>query len=162
MRLATAWLDRIDLKILSLLQQDGRLSNVELASRVALSPTPCLRRVKRLEDEGVIRFYRAELDKKSLGLGVTAFVCINIADHSPKATEQFLSAVEVIDEIVACHVLSGQYDFLLEVVTQTLDHYATVMLDRLGALPGVSALQTSFALRTTKTARRLPLGHLGL
>lgn len=158
---AAAWLDRIDLKILSLLQQDGRLSNVELAERVALSPTPCLRRVKRLEDEGVIAFYRAELDRRQLGLGVTAFVCINIGDHGPKATELFLSAVEAIDEIVTCHVLSGQFDFLLEVVTPTLDLYASVMLDRLGGLPGVSALQTSFALRTVKGARRLPLAHLG-
>ena len=154
-------LDRTDLKILSLLQQDGRLSNVELAQRVALSPTPCLRRVKRLEDDGVIAFYRAELDRKKLGLGVTAFVCINIAEHGPKATELFLTSVDAIDEIVTCHVLSGQFDFLLEVVTPTLDDYASVMLDRLGGLPGVSALQTSFALRTTKGARRLPLVQLG-
>ncbi|RZI63699.1 MAG: Lrp/AsnC family transcriptional regulator, partial [Variovorax sp.] len=105
--------------------------------------------------------YRAELDRKQLGLGVTAFVCINIGDHGPKATELFLSSVDAIDEIVTCHVLSGQFDFLLEVVTPTLDHYASVMLDRLGGLPGVSALQTSFALRTTKGARRLPLAHLG-
>lgn len=154
------WLDKIDIKILSVLQEDGRISNVELAERVALSPTPCLRRVKRLEDEGVIALYRAELDKRQLGLGVTAFVCINISDHGPKATEAFLSSVELIDEIVACHVLSGQFDFLLEVVTQNLDHYASVMLDRLGGLPGVSALQTSFALRSSKPYRRLPLGHL--
>lgn len=162
MKPPSAWLDRTDLKILSLLQQDGRLSNVELAERVALSPTPCLRRVKRLEEAGVIAFYRAELDRRQLGLGVTAFVCINIADHGPKATELFLSSVESIDEIVTCHVLSGQFDFLLEVVTPTLDHYASVMLDRLGGLPGVSALQTSFALRTIKAARRLPLAHLGI
>jgi Lrp/AsnC family transcriptional regulator, leucine-responsive regulatory protein len=159
--MTTSWMDRIDIKILAALQQDGRMSNVELAERVTLSPTPCLRRVKRLEEEGVIAFYRAELDKKQLGLGVTAFVCINIGDHGPKATEAFLSSVEMIDEIVACHVLSGQFDFLLEVVTQTLDHYASVMLDRLGGLPGVSALQTSFALRTTKVRRSLPLSQLG-
>ncbi|CAN5385952.1 Lrp/AsnC family transcriptional regulator [soil metagenome] len=161
MKPAASWLDRIDLRILSLLQQQGRLTNVELAERVALSPTPCLRRVKRLEDEGVIAFYRAELDRRQLGLGVTAFVFINIAEHGPKATELFLTSVDAIDEIVTCHVLSGQFDFLLEVVTPTLDHYASVMLDRLGGLPGVSALQTSFALRTVKAARRLPLAHIG-
>ncbi|MES2533162.1 MAG: Lrp/AsnC family transcriptional regulator [Pseudomonadota bacterium] len=160
MKPAASWLDRIDLRILSLLQQQGRLTNVELAERVALSPTPCLRRVKRLEDEGVIAFYRAELDRRQLGLGVTAFVFINIAEHGPKATELFLTSVDAIDEIVTCHVLSGQFDFLLEVVTPTLDHYASVMLDRLGGLPGVSALQTSFALRTVKPARRLPLVHI--
>lgn len=91
-------------------------------------------------------------------MGVTAFVYINISDHDSKSTESFLSSVELIDEIVACHVLSGQFDFLLEVVTKALDDYANVMLDRLGGLPGVSALQTSFALRTSKRHRRLPLG----
>lgn len=156
--MAADWLDKIDIKILSVLQEDGRISNVDLAERVSLSATPCLRRVKRLEDEGVIALYRAELDKRKLGLGVTAFVYINISDHDSKATESFLSSVELIDEIVACHVLSGQFDFLLEVVTKTLDDYANVMLDRLGGLPGVSALQTSFALRTSKRHRRLPLG----
>ncbi|MEO7853824.1 MAG: Lrp/AsnC family transcriptional regulator [Rubrivivax sp.] len=154
------WLDRIDVRILALLQQDGRMTNVELAERVALSPTPCLRRVKRLEEEGIISRYRAELEKSKLGLSVTAFVCVNIADHGPKATEAFLASVESIDEIVACHVLSGQFDFLLEVVTETLDHYAGVMLERLGGLPGISALQTSFALRTSKRGRVLPLSHL--
>jgi Lrp/AsnC family leucine-responsive transcriptional regulator len=158
--MASTWMDRIDVKILAELQRDGRISNVELAERVTLSPTPCLRRVKRLEDEGVIAFYRAELDKKQLGLGVTAFVFINISDHGPKATEAFLSNVELIDEIVTCHVLSGQFDFLLEVATETLEHYASVMLDRLGGLPGVSALQTSFALRTVKRQRILPLAQL--
>lgn len=154
-------LDRIDLRILGLLQAHGRMPNVELAERVALSPTPCLRRVKRLEDAGVIALYRAELDRRRLGLGVTAFVCINIGDHGPKATTRFLDTVATIDEIVACHVLSGQFDFLLEVVTETLDHYASVMLDRLGGLPGVTSLQTSFALRSSKPHRRLPLDHLG-
>lgn len=155
------WMDRIDVRILDVLQAEGHVSNVDLAQRVALSPTPCLRRVKRLEAEGVITGYRAELDRRSIGLGVTAFVHINIDKHGPEVTRTFLAAVEAIDEVIACHALTGRFDFLLEVVTGTMDEYADVMLDRLGGLPGVSAIQTSFSLRSTKRRRKLPLGHLG-
>ncbi len=154
-------IDRIDARILAVLQAEGRISNVELAERVALSPTPCLRRVKRLEEAGAITGYRAELDRKKVGLGVTAFVHINIDKHGPETTRKFLAAVEAIDEVVACHALTGRFDFLLEVVTGTMDEYANVMLDRLGGLPNVSAIQTSFCLRSTKRGHRVPLGHLG-
>ena len=154
-------IDRIDARILAVLQAEGRISNVELAERVALSPTPCLRRVKRLEEAGAITGYRAELDRKKVGLGVTAFVHINIDKHGPETTRKFLAAVEAIDEVVACHALTGRFDFLLEVVTGTMDEYANVMLDRLGGLPNVSAIQTSFCLRSTKRRHQVPLGHLG-
>lgn len=154
-------LDRTDVRILAILQREGRISNVELAERVALSPTPCLRRVKRLEDEGLIARYRAELDRRALGLGVTAFVYVNIDKHGPEATKAFLDAVLAIEQIISCHVLTGTFDFLLEVVTPTLDEYANVMLERLGGLPGVNALQTSFALRSVKRGQDLPLAHLG-
>lgn len=158
--MAADWLDRIDVKILGVLQQEGRTSNVELANRVALSPTPCLRRVKRLEEEGLIVRYRAELDRRELGLGVTAFVFVNIDKHDPDTTRAFIDAVEAMDQIISCHVLTGAFDFLLEVVTPTLDEYASVMLDKLGGLPGVSALQSTFALRTVKRGQDLPLGQL--
>lgn len=104
--------------------------------------------------------YRAELDRRALGLGVTAFVFVNIERHGPRATQAFVDAALAIDQIVACHVLSGSYDFLLEVVARSLDDYADVMLARLGGLPGVSGLQTSFALRTLKQGPTLPLSHL--
>jgi len=156
----TDWLDRTDVKLLAILQAEGRISNVELAERVALSPTPCLRRVKRLEDAGLIARYRAELDRRAIGLGVTAFVYVNIDNHGPAATQAVIAATEGIPQIIACHVLTGAFDFMLEVVTPTLDDYANVMLDRLGGLPGVSALQTSFALRSIRSGRELPLGHL--
>lgn len=154
------WLDRIDVKLLAILQVEGRISNVELAERVALSPTPCMRRVKRLEDAGLIRRYRAELDRRAIGLGVTAFVYVNIDSHGPAATRAFITATERIDQIIACHVLTGAFDFMLEVVTPTLDEYANVMLDRLGGLPGVAALQTCFALRTIRNGQDLPLSHM--
>ena len=158
--MGTDWLDRTDVKLLAILQAEGRISNVELAERVALSPTPCLRRVKRLEEAGLITRYRAELDRRAIGLGVTAFIYVNIDDHGPAATQAFITATEGIAQIVACHVLTGSFDFMLEVVTPTLDDYAQVMLDRLGGLPGVSALQTCFALRSIRRGQDLPLGHL--
>lgn len=153
-------LDRIDLGILDALQRDGRLSNVDLAAKVALSPTPCLRRVKHLEEEGIISSYRAQLNRNRIGLGITAFVHVNLEYHGPQATKAFIAAVSGIDEIVSCHIVTGAFDFLLEVVTPSLEDYSNVMLDRLGGLPGVKALQTSFALRSTKDRERLPLGHL--
>lgn len=153
-------LDRTDLRILELLQRDGRLSNVELAEKVALSPTPCLRRVKRLEDEGVIECYQARLNRSRVGLGITAFVHINLERHGPLVTKAFLVGTEAIDEIVSCHAVTGAFDFLLEVVTPTLEDYSNVMLERLGGLPGVKALQTSFALRSTKSGQEMPLTHL--
>lgn len=153
-------LDRIDIKILNFLQEDGHLSNVDLAAKIALSPTPCLRRVKRLEEEGVIERYRAQLNRTKVGLAITAFVHINLDKHGPQATKEFLSSVAAIDEIVSCHVVTGPFDYLLEVVTPTLEDYSNVMLGRLGGLPGVKSLQTSFALRSTKCRQRLPLTHL--
>lgn len=153
-------LDRIDQRILAVLQREGRISNVDLAERVALSPTPCLRRVKRLEEQGVIAGYRAELDRRALDLGVTAFVFINIERHGPASTQDFTAAALAIDQVVACHVLSGSFDFLLEVVACSLDDYAKVMLERLGGLPGVNSLQSCFALRTLKQGTELPLSHL--
>ena len=137
------------------------MSNVDLADRVALSPTPCLRRVKRLEGEGIIERYRAELNREKLGFGITAFVHVNIERHTPEATRRFVDSVNKIDEVVGCHILTGSFDFLLEVVAETLEAYSTVMLERLGALPGVSALQTSFALKSTKRGQALPLHHPG-
>lgn len=158
--MATDWLDRTDVKILSILQAEGRISNVELADRVALSPTPCLRRVKRMEEAGLIVRYSAELNRREIGLGVTAFIYVNIERHGPKATKAFIVATEAIPQIIACHALTGTFDFMLEVVTPTLDDYANIMLEQLGGLPGVAALQTCFALRTIKRGQDLPLMHL--
>ena len=155
-----SWIDRTDVRILDLLQREGRVSNVELAERIALSPTPCLRRVKRLEQDGLIACYRAELNRKKIGFGVTAFVHVNIDKHGQEATQAFLDAADAIEEIISCHILTGTFDFQLEVVAETLDAYSSVMLDRLGGMPGVTALQTSFALRSTKQGQLLPLEHL--
>ncbi|MDD5336274.1 MAG: Lrp/AsnC family transcriptional regulator [Rhodoferax sp.] len=153
-------LDRIDIRILEALQEDGRLSNVELAAKIALSPTPCLRRVKQLEQDGVIERYRAQLNRRKIGLAITAFVHINLNSHGPQAIKAFLAGVALIDEVVSCHGITGPIDFLLEVVAPSLEDYSNVTLGRLGGLPGVKALQTSFALRSTKDGHRLPLTQL--
>ncbi|MEO7057721.1 MAG: Lrp/AsnC family transcriptional regulator, partial [Caldimonas sp.] len=123
--------------------------------------TPCLRRVKRLEESGAITGYRAELDRGKVGLGVTAFVHVNLDKHGAETTRRFLAAVDAIDAVISCHALTGTFDFILEVVTGSMDEYATVMLNRLGGLPNVSAIQTSFCLRTTKHGQKLPVTHLG-
>ena len=111
-------LDALDNKILTALQEDGRLSNVELADRVGLSPSPCLRRVKRLEEEGYIAGYKAKVDRQRLGLGMTIFVGVKFDTHRDVNARDFQEAVQTFPEVVACHMVSGETDFLLEVVVQ--------------------------------------------
>jgi Lrp/AsnC family leucine-responsive transcriptional regulator len=153
-------LDQIDRKILDTLQKDGRLSNVELAEQVGLSPSPCLRRVKRLEDDGVIAGYRATLDRKALGLGLTVFVEIKVGKHSRDNATRLHDALLAIPEIVACHIVSGVSDFLAEVVVPDLEAYERLMMDKLLTLPTVEDIRSNFAIRTVKAEGALPLGHL--
>lgn len=153
--------DAIDRRILAALQEDGRLSNVELAERVGLSPSPCLRRVRRLEAAGVIRGYRALLDRQRLGLGLTVFASIKIEGHQEEHTNAVQEAFRALPEVVACHLVSGESDFLLEVVVPDLGAYERLLLGRLLKLPGVKDVRSSFAMRQVKAAAPLPLDHLG-
>jgi Lrp/AsnC family leucine-responsive transcriptional regulator len=154
-------MDRIDRRILEVLQEDGRLTNVELAERVALSPSPCLRRVKRLEDEGIIAGYRAVLDRRRLGLGLTVLVEIKVGQHSRDNAAEHHRALAAIPEVVACHMVSGAADFIAEVVVPDLEAYERVLTEKLLTLPHVSDIRSNFAIRTIKAAAPLPLGHLG-
>ncbi len=149
--------DDYDLRILAALQEDGRLTNQELAERVGLSPSPCWRRVKQLEEDGVIRGYQAMFDQRRLGLGVTVFVNVSIHSQDTKAHQAFEQAVLKLPEVVGCHILAGQHDFLLHVVTENLDVYAEFALQVLGKLPGVREIHSSFALKEVKPPLRLPL-----
>jgi Lrp/AsnC family leucine-responsive transcriptional regulator len=153
-------LDAIDRRILAALQADGRLSNVDLADRVGLSPSPCLRRVRRLEEAGVIRGYRAVLDRKLIGLGLTVFVSIKIEGHQEEHTIAVQEAFRAMPEVVACHLVSGESDFLLEVVVPDLGAYEELLLGRLLKLPGLKDVRSSFAMREVKAAAPLPLEHL--
>lgn len=153
-------LDAIDCRIIAALQADGRLSNVELAERVGLSPSPCLRRVKRLEREGVIEGYRAMLQRRAIGLGLTVFVGIKIDAHADTRADEMAAAIAAMEEVVACHMVSGEVDYLIEVVAADLDHYQRFLLDKLLDLPLIKEVRSTIALQTRKTAAPLPLGHL--
>ncbi|HET6604796.1 MAG TPA: Lrp/AsnC family transcriptional regulator [Xanthomonadaceae bacterium] len=153
-------LDRTDLAILAALQREGRISNAELAERVKLSASACLRRVQRLEAEGVIAGYGARVDLARLGLGLQAFVRVQLASHDTGVIDAFALRVAEWDEIVACFALTGDMDYLLHVVVQDLDHFSRFLLDRLLTAAGVADVNTSFVLRTVKAARAVPLVHL--
>ncbi len=153
-------LDRIDRKILDTLQADGRLSNVDLAERVGLSPSPCLRRVKRLEDAGMIAGYRAVLDRKAIGLGLTVFIEIKVGKHSRDNANALQQALLTIPEVVSCHMVSGISDFLAEVVVPDLEAYERLMTDKILTLPTIEDVRSNFAIRTVKSDAPLPLGHL--
>src|SRR5260221_1039385 len=150
-------LDEYDLKILEALEEGGRLSNNDLAQQVGLSPSPCWRRVKRLEDDGIIRGYQAMFNQRRLGLGVTVFVNVAIQSQDTKAHKAFEEAILKLPEVVGCHILAGQQDFLLQVVAEDLDAYSDFALHKLGQLPGVREIHSSFALKEVKPPLHLPL-----
>ncbi|MGQ5522052.1 Lrp/AsnC family transcriptional regulator [Chitinimonas sp. PSY-7] len=152
-------MDRIDRQMLLVLQQEGRLSTVELAERVALSPSPCARRLKRLEDLGIISGYRAVLSRQRLQLATTVFVNIRLMHHREDAVRLFEDAVLLMEEVVACHVVSGAFDYLLEVVVRDLPDYEK-LVRKLQALAMVQDITSNFAIRTVKSGGPLPLNGL--
>jgi Lrp/AsnC family transcriptional regulator, leucine-responsive regulatory protein len=154
-------MDAIDRRLLSLLQSDGRMSNVALAERVHLSPSPCLRRLKRFEDEGIVEGYRAVLNRPKVGLTVTLFVEIKVEGHTDERATALQRALAGLEEVVACHIVSGPADFLLEVVVTDLQHYERLLLGTILKLPGVADVRSNFAIRTVKANGPLPLGQLG-
>jgi Lrp/AsnC family leucine-responsive transcriptional regulator len=154
-------LDAIDAQIIAALQADGRLSNVELADRVGLSPSPCLRRVKRLEREGYIEGYRAVLLRERVGLGLTVFVGVKIEGHANDRAEAFQEAIIAMPEIIACHLVAGDIDYLLEVVVPDLKHYQHYLVDKLLNLSIIREVRSNIAIQTLKAGAPLPLDHLG-
>lgn len=150
-------LDAIDKRILAALQRDGRMTNQALADAVGLSPSPCLRRVCLLEESGVIAGYTARLDRKACGLSVTAFVRIRLKEHSRSAVTAFERQIALIDEIVECHLTSGEEDYLLQVVVESQEAYERFMRDRLHSVPGIGAIETNFAFGTVKSLSPVPI-----
>ncbi len=153
-------LDRYDVAILRELQADARLSNTELAARIGLSAAPTWRRVKALEAQGYITGYRAEIDRRKVGLGVLAFVRIDAERNNADATRALEAAIRELPEVVACHYISGAGTFELQVVCTDLDAYSRWSMDTLFKLPNVKDLHTSFSLGEVKAGAALPLGHL--
>ena len=155
-----ATLDRYDVAILAALQADARLSNTELAARIGLSAAPTWRRVKWLEDQGYITGYRAEIDRRKIGLGVLAFVRIDAERNNADATRALEAAIRELPEVIACHYISGAGTFELQVICTDLDAYSRWSMDTLFKLPNVKDLHTSFSLGEVKAGAALPLQHL--
>ncbi len=150
-------LDRTDLQLLGELQRSGRQTNAELAERVNLSPSACLRRVQRLERDGVIAGYRAVVDPERVGIGLQAFVRVQLSRHDTSAIEVFSRFVNQWDEVVACHALTGDMDYLLQVAVRDLEHFSRFLLDHLLNQSGVDDVNSSFVLRTVKAFQGMPL-----
>jgi Lrp/AsnC family leucine-responsive transcriptional regulator len=141
-------LDRFDQHILEVLQQDGRINNQDLADRIGLSPSPCLRRVRALEESGLITGYRALLDAKKLGLTLMALVHISMDKHTPERFANFEAAVVVLPEVLECLLITGQdADYQLKVVVRDMDHYQALLLNQLTRIEGVTGVHSSFVLR---------------
>lgn len=152
-------LDRYDHRILELLQQNGRLSNQELAERIGLSPSPCLRRMRALEDSGLITGYRALVDAKKLGLSLMALLHISMDRHTPERFANFEAQVRTFPEVQECLLITGQEaDYQLKVIVRDMDAYQELLLNRITRIEGVSGVHTSFVLRQVVQEGVVPVG----
>jgi Lrp/AsnC family leucine-responsive transcriptional regulator len=150
--------DRFDRQILQVLQTEGRISNQELADRVGLSPSPCLRRVRALEESGLITGYRALLDAKALGLTLMALIHISMDQHTPERFNDFETAITDIPEVLECLLITGQSaDYQLKVVVKDLDAYQELLLKRITGIKGVSGVHSSFVLRRVVDKTAFPV-----
>jgi len=153
-------LDAIDRKILETLQNDARIRNVELAERVGLSPSPCLRRVGMLEKKGIIKGYATLVDAKAAGLPVSVFVSVTLEKQVKKALGTFEKKINACPEVMECYLMTGDADYLLRVVTSDLDAYERFLIDHLTRIPGVASIKSSFALKQVAYKTALPLAAL--
>lgn len=152
-------LDPVDLKILGELQADGRLSNVELARRVGLSPSPCLARVRALETSGVISRYVALVDPQTLGLGVSVFIHVSLEKQVERALESFESAVKRYPQVLECYLMTGDSDYLLRVAVPDVQALQAFIINELTRIPGVANIRSSFALKQVKFETALPISR---
>ena len=154
-------LDRYDRAILSILQEDGRLSNQELAERIGLSPSPCLRRVRVLEESGLIIGYRALTDAKAMGLSLMALIHISMDQHTPERFRNFETQIGALPEVLECLLITGQSaDYQLKVVVRNMDAYQELLLDRITRIKGVTGVHSSFVLRRVIDKTALPVDIL--
>ena len=159
--MATTTLDKTDRKLLDLLQKDGRMTNLDLAGRVALSPSACLRRVRALEEAGVIRGYAALLDPSKIGLGLLAFVTVKLEKRGRMPTDAFAKACRDWPEVAACHATTGDMDYLLRVHVEDLAHFSRFVMESLLKHPGVIDMKSSFVLEQVKETTALSLARAG-
>ena len=154
-------LDRVDRNILRILQKEGRISNLDLAEKTALSPSPCSRRVKRLEDEGLVSSYVARLNPDELGLKLMALIQISLDRHTPERFENFEGIVNTFEEVMECYLITGQQaDYLLKVIVPDMDYYQEFLLGKLTRIDGVTGVHSSFVMRKVVDSTALPMQHL--
>jgi|TARA_R110002049_G_scaffold100384_2_gene244390 DNA-binding Lrp family transcriptional regulator len=150
-------IDAVNAQILELLQGDGRMTNTKLAEHLNMSETPCWRRLKKLEESGIIEGYQANINRRKLGLGVMAFVQLSCSEHDKAATAEFQRIIEDTPNILACHNTTGEDDFLLIVVARDLDDYSAFVDSTLRRLPGVTGIRSNLSLKEMKASRKLPV-----
>ncbi|MBB4952479.1 DNA-binding Lrp family transcriptional regulator [Agrobacterium vitis] len=150
-------IDRVNAQILDLLQNDGRMSNAKLAEHLNMSETPCWRRLKRLEESGIIEGYQAKLNRRKLGLGVMAFVQLRCSEHDQDATRTFHSIVQNCPNILSCHNTTGADDYLIVAVARDLDDYSDFVESVLRRLPGVTDIRSNLSLKEVKASSKLPV-----
>lgn len=146
-----------DIKILKRLQHAGRMTNQELADKVGMATSPCWRRVKQLEESGVITGYQANIDRRKIGLGILAFIRVKIDSHSEEEAKLFEMQVGELKPVIACYAVAGDADFLLQVVAEDLDSFSTFAMSVIRRLSGIKEMQTTFVLREVKPLDHLPL-----
>ncbi len=151
--------DRIDRQILDLLQDDGRMSNVDLADRVGLTAPPCLRRVRALEEQGAIRGYHANLDAATLGYPITVFALVSLRSQAEADLALFEDHIATIPEVRECHMLNGEIDFILKIVATDLKAFQEILTTHLTPAPNVASVKTSLTIRTAKSLPGIPVFH---
>jgi Lrp/AsnC family transcriptional regulator, leucine-responsive regulatory protein len=149
--------DRAEKEIVQVLQRDARISNVELAEAVGLSESPCYRRVRGLEEAGVIDGYGARINQRALGLQVTAFVLVTLEKQDDRKQKAFLAQVEAEDHIIEAHATSGSHDFLLKVVARNMDHFSELAMEQILKFSGVKNIESNFSLKAVKEMAPLPV-----
>ena len=151
-------LDRFDQQILQMLQEDGRINNQDLADSIGLSPSPCLRRVRALEEAGLIVGYRAHLDARKLGLTLIALIHISMDVHTPERFANFEAEIAVVPEVLECLLITGQdADYQLKVIVRDMDHYQDLLLNKITRIDGVTGVHSSFVMRRVIDKTRLPV-----
>ena len=150
-------LDQHDIKILQILKDEGRITNQALSDQIGLATSPCWRKMRQLEESGIIEGYSVRLNRRKIGLGVQAFIRVKIDSHSEAEAEQFASEVMQLDQVVACYSIAGDADFLLQVVARDLDSYSDFAMNEIRRLPGIKEMQTSMMLKEIKPFKGFPL-----
>lgn len=151
--------DKTDFKILKLLQENGRITNLQLASSIGLSPAPTLERVRKLENAGFIKSYHAFVDEEKLGLGIKSFIQVSLDFHTHNAIPEFVEAVRLIDEVTECHHVTGQCDFMLKVYVKDIKAYEAVIMEKISKIPYVKTFQTMMIMSTSKKEPIVPMEY---